>query len=77
MLSFDLSLRALLLAGLLACGAEPKGVDVSLRVKWPGTSSLLEAAEYLVGVITPYETSCLLRERGLVGSCRPLCLACL
>ncbi|DBA75355.1 TPA: hypothetical protein ACH3X1_010624 [Trebouxia sp. C0004] len=26
---------------------EPKGVTVSLRVKWPGTSVLLEAAEFL------------------------------
>ena len=26
----------------------PKGVNVSLRVKWPGTSVLLEAAEFLV-----------------------------
>lgn len=30
---------------------EPKGVTVSLRVKWPGTSVLLEAAEFLVGLI--------------------------
>lgn len=46
-----LSLRLLVLAALLACAAagEPKGVGVSLRVKWPGTSSLLEAAEFLVG----------------------------
>lgn len=53
--SFGLSLRILVVAGLLACAAagEPKGVDVSLRVKWPGTSSLLEAAEYLVGVSPP------------------------
>ena len=29
---------------------EPKGVTVSLRVKWPGTSVLLEAAEFLVGL---------------------------
>ena len=29
---------------------EPKGVSVSLRVKWPGTSVLLEAAEFLVRI---------------------------
>lgn len=48
-----LSLRFLALASLLVCAAagEPKGVDVSLRVKWPGTSYLLEAAEYLVSAI--------------------------
>lgn len=45
--------RVLVLASILACAAagEPKGVDVSLRVKWPGTSYLLEAAEYLVSAI--------------------------
>ena len=48
-----LSVRALVLAGLLICATagEPKGVGVSLRVKWPGTSSLLEAAEYLVDAV--------------------------
>ena len=56
--SSGLRVRDLLLACLFACAAagEPKGVDVSLRVKWPGTSSLLEAAEYLVGVTTPHRT---------------------
>ena len=34
------------LAGARA--AESKGISVSLRVKWPGTSILLEAAEFLV-----------------------------
>ena len=50
--NLGLSFRVLVLGSLLACAAagEPKGVDVSLRVKWPGTSSLLEAAEYLVGI---------------------------
>ena len=39
----------LLLAFLhTAFADEPKGVTVSLRVKWPGTSVLLEAAEFLV-----------------------------
>lgn len=44
-----LSLPLLVLAAFLACAAagEPKGIGVSLRVKWPGTSTLLEAAEYL------------------------------
>ena len=53
--SFGISLGVLVLSGIFACAAagEPKGVDVSLRVKWPGTSSLLEAAEYLVGVPPP------------------------
>lgn len=48
-----LSLRVLILATTLACAAagEAKGVDVSLRVKWPGTSYLLEAAEYLVSAV--------------------------
>ncbi len=32
----------------LVIADEPKGVSVSLRVKWPGTSILLEAAEFLV-----------------------------
>ena len=32
----------------LVCADEPKGVSVSLRVKWPGTSVLLEATEFLV-----------------------------
>lgn len=41
---------ALLFAGLLGGvnAAEPKGVSVSLRVKWPGTSTLLEAIEFAV-----------------------------
>lgn len=57
--SFGLGLRVLVLAGISACAAagEPKGVDVSLRVKWPGTSSVLEVAEYLVGVTTTYGIS--------------------
>ncbi len=40
----------ILLLALLRTGFadEPKGVTVSLRVKWPGTSVLLEAAEFLV-----------------------------
>ena len=48
-----LSLRVLILAITLVCAAagEPKGVDVSLRVKWPGTAYLLEAAEYLVSAV--------------------------
>ncbi|KAL0021594.1 hypothetical protein WJX79_001497 [Trebouxia sp. C0005] len=39
----------ILLLALLrtAFADEPKGVTVSLRVKWPGTSVLLEAAEFL------------------------------
>ncbi len=43
---------SILLLALLrtAFADEPKGVTVSLRVKWPGTSVLLEAAEFLVGL---------------------------
>ena len=32
----------------LVSADEPKGVTVSLRVKWPGTPVLLEATEFLV-----------------------------
>ena len=41
----------------LVSADEPKGVSVSLRVKWPGTSVLLEATEFLVRICSSASNS--------------------